>query len=132
MYPHEKRPIMIGIYGSPGAGKSHLLRGLEQVLGMDHFYFFEGSEIVAKFVQGSLEAFKQLPKRQKVTAREEAISSISADCLREGKAGVVTGHYMFWPQADSQGASVWTRSDSETYTHIVYLDVDAEVIDERS
>ena len=57
-YPDEKRPIIIGIYGLPGAGKSHLLGELEQMLGTGQFFYFEGSEILAKFVQGGLEAFK--------------------------------------------------------------------------
>ena len=73
-----------------------------------------------------------MPENHKATAREEAISSISADCLREGKAGIVAGHYMFWPEEDAKGASVWTQSDLEIYTHILYLDTPAELIRERS
>ena len=39
----EYKPVIIGIYGLPGCGKSYLLKELERELGEESFSFFEGS-----------------------------------------------------------------------------------------
>ncbi|RMZ90942.1 hypothetical protein DV736_g1835, partial [Chaetothyriales sp. CBS 134916] len=130
-YGNEKRVTIIGIYGLPGTGKSHMLRGLERILGSDYFTFFEGSEVIGRLVPGGLEAFKKLQEHDKIPFREHAISSIAADCINDRKAGVITGHYMFWSEADDWGASVCTQRDLTTYTHVIYLDTPPEVIAAR-
>jgi len=39
----QGRPIVIGIYGLPGSGKTSLLKRLAQVLGQEKFSYHEGS-----------------------------------------------------------------------------------------
>ncbi|RMZ77001.1 hypothetical protein DV738_g4579, partial [Chaetothyriales sp. CBS 135597] len=127
----KKKVTIIGIYGVAGAGKSHVLRELKGILGSDHFAFFEGSEVIDRLVPGGLETFKQLPEREKVSFREHAISSIAADCINDGKVGVVAGHYLFWSEDDAVTV-VCTERDLATYTHIIYLNTqDGEVAARR-
>ena len=130
-YPEERRPIIIGIYGIPGAGKSHLLEKLKISLGDSSFLFFEGSDVIDSHVTGGLQVFQGLQENQKRKFREKAIDSILGDCTNDHKAGIVTGHYMFWQEEGTQGVRVLTHSDLLTYTHIIYLDSAAEVIATR-
>ncbi|OCT52360.1 hypothetical protein CLCR_09752 [Cladophialophora carrionii] len=127
---HVGRPAVIGIYGLPGSGKSFLLNALSQIH-RNNYIFVEGSEAISRMVPAGLEAFKTLDEAQKRPIRELAISTVVADCLNDGKAAIITGHFMFWPGAVDQGHSVWTQQDRKTYTHIIYLQTPAEVIQER-
>ncbi|KAI1824265.1 uracil phosphoribosyltransferase-domain-containing protein [Xylaria intraflava] len=63
--------------------------------------------------------------------RETAIDAIKKECRDSGKLGVVAGHLMFWSEEEAAGESVHTAKDLETYTHILYLHVDAEIIAQR-
>ncbi|KAI6865732.1 hypothetical protein KC318_g19925, partial [Hortaea werneckii] len=38
-------PVIIGIYGLPASGKTHLLNELRKVLDEYHFKFYDGSEV---------------------------------------------------------------------------------------
>ncbi len=38
---------------------------------------------------------------------------------------------MFWPEEDEAGWQVYTQNDLDTFTHIHYLDVPAEVVAQR-
>lgn len=42
--------------------------------------------------------FKLLSEEEKNDVREAAIDQIATYCHAEGKAGIVTGHFMFWNQ----------------------------------
>ncbi|KAF4537711.1 Uracil phosphoribosyltransferase protein [Lasiodiplodia theobromae] len=125
------KPKVIGIYGVPGAGKTFLFNQLKHELGEADFYFFEGSEVIAALVPGGLVAFKQLDDQEKTKWREEAIYSIENVCRATRKTGIVTGHFMFWREGEEEGEMVYTPSDLKTYTHIVYLDVPADVVEQR-
>lgn len=125
------KPKVIGIYGVPGAGKTFLYNQLKRELGETDFYFFEGSEVIAGLVPGGLEAFKQSDDQEKTQWREQAIHSIQNVCRATGKTGIVTGHFMFWKDGEEEGDMVYTSSDLNTYTHILYLDVPADVIEQR-
>jgi hypothetical protein len=58
--------------------------------------------------------------------RKRAIEWIRDKTVKSGKSAIVTGHFMFWPEGGEQ-QPVYTKADLETYTHILYLDVDPEV-----
>ncbi|KAK7757013.1 hypothetical protein SLS62_001029 [Diatrype stigma] len=63
--------------------------------------------------------------------REVAIEKIAQRCGQQHfgvVAGVVTGHFKFWDENEGAGHVVWTRGDMKRYTHIIYLDIDPEVI----
>ncbi|KAI0482522.1 uracil phosphoribosyltransferase-domain-containing protein [Xylariaceae sp. FL0804] len=130
------KPIVIGLYGIPGSGKSYMLQELEAKAkagqrGRDSVRFYEGSEVIANLVPGGLDSFKHMPESQKKRWRTAAIHQIRDECLDAGVLGVVTGHFMFWPEVDQHGTQVWTHADAEVYTHIIYLDTPAEDILER-
>jgi adenylate kinase len=124
------RPAIIGIYGLPGSGKTFVLNRLSQIHG-NRYIFTEGSEVISRQVPGGLEAFQFLGEDEKRSRRALATRTILADCLNERKAGVVTGHFMFWTSGNNHGISVWTQVDLKTYTHIIYLKPTAEVIHQR-
>ncbi|KAI0467603.1 uracil phosphoribosyltransferase-domain-containing protein [Xylaria cf. heliscus] len=127
----NNKPVVVGIYGLPGSGKTFLLRQLEDELGQEYFEFYEGSKVIDSVVPGGFSEFRRLPEEEKTTWRELAISTIRKECLESGKLGLVTGHLMFWPEGEDDVHSVHTTEDLNTYTHIIYLDVTADIIARR-
>jgi uracil phosphoribosyltransferase/phosphoserine phosphatase/adenylate kinase len=124
-------PTVIGIYGIPGSGKTFLLEQLKQDLLPTSFHFYEGSEVIANLVPGGLVAFQEMNSQDKTRWREQAIDAIRKQSQGNGKTAVVTGHFMFWPEVDKEGDAVYTNNDMNTYTHILYLDIPVQTIEQR-
>ncbi|KAF2099027.1 hypothetical protein NA57DRAFT_66204 [Rhizodiscina lignyota] len=103
-------PIVIGLYGIPGSGKTFLLSQLKHELGQGEFAFYEGSKVIGTLF---------------------AIDTIRNECIFNGKAAVVTGHFMFWPEEEDSVPSVLNQNDMDTFTHILYLDVPPETVVQR-
>ena len=122
---------VIGIYGVSGVGKSYLLTKLEEQLRDEGFLFFEGSTELANLTKGGLEAFQRLEEPKRVDLRERAISGIRDKCAAEAKVGVVAGHFMLWSDELKEPVSVCTDHDLKVFTHVIYLAVGAEVIEQR-
>ncbi|KAF8345319.1 uracil phosphoribosyltransferase-domain-containing protein [Amanita rubescens] len=129
--PNDFKPIVVGIYGIPGCGKTFLFDQLKRELEESCYEFYEGSQMIASLVPGGLAAFQKLDEEQKSHWREVAIDTIWKSCLASGKTAVVAGHFMFWQEGNQVGQRVYTRSDLNTYTHILYLDVPAEIVAQR-
>jgi uracil phosphoribosyltransferase/adenylate kinase/phosphoserine phosphatase len=127
----EDRAIVVGLYGVPGSGKTFLLNLLKQELGEDHFEFYDGSKMIATVVPGGLDAFQNLEEREKLHWRQIAIDKIGKECAERGRVGVVAGHFIFWPEEDETWQPVYTPNDLNTFTHILYLDIPAEVVAQR-
>lgn len=89
----HNRPVIVGIYGLPGSGKTFLLNQLKPNLG-EAFAFYEGSEVIADIVPGGLEAFQKLEEQDKVNWRESAVDKIAKECRDSGKVGVVAAHFV--------------------------------------
>ncbi|KAJ5801755.1 uncharacterized protein N7518_003823 [Penicillium psychrosexuale] len=128
--PTSFKPVIIGLYGLPGSGKSFRLEELKTVLDNDKFAFYDGSNVIAAVTPGGLEAFQILTKEGKNDARERAIARVKQECSNTGKIAIVAGHFMFWAEEDEHGQSVCTPSDLATYSHILYLNSPAELIAE--
>ncbi|KAF4534686.1 Uracil phosphoribosyltransferase protein [Lasiodiplodia theobromae] len=126
-----RKAKVIGIYGIPGSGKTLLLNQLKQEMSDENLSFFEGSEVIASFVPGGLEAFQKLDEEHKTHFRQLAAESIRKECTISGKSAVVTGHLMFWPEEEESGQMVYTSNDLAVFTHILYLNVPAAVIEQR-
>jgi uracil phosphoribosyltransferase/phosphoserine phosphatase/adenylate kinase len=126
-----KTPKVIGIYGVPGSGKTTLLHELKAVLDVGRFSFYEGSEMIARTIDGGLTAFHNLDEQSKEKSRRLAIQTIHDDCARNRKTAIVTGHFMFWREEDTSGEIACTDSDLAIYTHIIYLNVSPETIDDH-
>ena len=120
---------VVGIYGIPGSGKTYLLNQLKQNLQGDNFAFYEGSEVIASVVPGGLKTFQELPEHEQSPLRELAIDAVGRNCAKDGRTAVVTGHFMFWNEDQESGSPVCTENDLRTYTHILYLDVPAEIVE---
>lgn len=45
--------------------------------------------------------------------RQQTISKIKEECLKEGKAGVVAGHLIFWEEVEEEGHEICTKKDLE-------------------
>lgn len=98
--PALPKPVIIGIYGLPGSGKSYILKQLQGRLDSDDSLFFEGSEVLNTVCSGVLRVFKNMSDERKAEYRQLAIGKIKEDCARVGKTGVVVGHFMFWSEKE--------------------------------
>ncbi|RMJ15148.1 hypothetical protein CDV36_005155 [Fusarium kuroshium] len=122
------KPIVIGLYGISGSGKSFVMSHLKNTLYTEYYEFYEGSEVIASLVPGGLEAFQALDEQQKTSWRARAIKKIKKKALRSDKISIVTGHFMFWSEGETAGQTVYTLSDLYVFTHIIYLKTPAEHI----
>ncbi|KAF2449016.1 hypothetical protein P171DRAFT_222828 [Karstenula rhodostoma CBS 690.94] len=127
----DAKPIVIGIYGISGSGKTFLMDRLKQDLSGASFHFHEGSDTIGNLVPGGLKAFQGMDVPDKTRWREHAMDNISTKSKHDGKTAVVTGHFMFWPEEDETGRIVCTKNDLATYTHILYLDIPVKTIEQR-
>ena len=128
---NDFKPIVVGIYGIPGCGKTFLFDQLKLDLGENCYEFYEGSQMIASLVPGGLFEFQKLDEEHKSRWREAAIDTIRKNCLASGKTAVVAGHFMFWQEGDPVGQRVYTLNDLNTFTHILYLDIPAEIVARR-
>ena len=87
--------------------------------------------MIDSLVPGGLAAFQKLDDNNKLNWRRRAIDKIRKDCSCKGKTGVVAGHFMFWPQDDPKGHTIYTSNDLHTFTHILYLDIPTDLIAQR-
>lgn len=127
--PNDK-PAIIGLYGVPGCGKTYLLTRLKEILDEGKFEFFEGSAVINRLVTGGLDKFRTLDDEGKGMWRKLAIEWIRDKTVKSGKPAIITGHFMFWSEGGEQ-QPVYTKADLKTYTHILYLDVDPQVVTRR-
>lgn len=122
------KPVIIGLYGLPGSGKTTLFNQLKQIFDKQRsIAFYEGSEVIDNIVPGGLAEFKKLDGPEKTFWRERAIQSIQDECTVHWKVGVLVGHFMFWLEGETYGEPVYTN----VFTHILYLDVPGEDIAHR-
>ena len=124
----DHKAVVVGIYGIPGSGKTFLLNQLKQELGETQFAFYEGSNVIDAVVPGGLEEFKRMEGQEKADWRERAIKFVGEECTDSAKVAVVAGHYMFWKEGQEARDIVCTQEDLKVFTHILYLDVSAEVV----
>lgn len=123
-------PMIIGLYGISGAGKSFLMNHIKSAPELKDFMFYEGSAMISQCVpHGGLAAFSQMADSEKEIVRRHAIQQIKTEAFNAQKHAVITGHFSFW-QGDKCDF-VYTTSDLETYTHIFYLCTPPEVVHER-
>ncbi|KAL2037605.1 hypothetical protein N7G274_009718 [Stereocaulon virgatum] len=127
----DHKAVVVGLYGVPGSGKTVLLKQLKHELGQTHFAFYEGSEMIATVVPGGLDAFQKMKEQEKSHWRRHAIDAIGKNCADRGQVGVVAGHFMFWSEEQEAGCPVYTQNDLEIFTHILYLNIPAEVVAQR-
>lgn len=121
-------PVIVGLYGIPGSGKSFLLDTLRHGLSQEPFMFYDGSQVITDLTSGGLKAFQSLSEESKTSIRERAINKIKQEVLDSGKVAIVAGHAMLWSEEDGNSQWVCTQADLESYTHIVYLNVTPETI----
>ena len=127
----DHKAVVVGLYGVPGSGKTFLLNQLKQELAQTRFAFYEGSKMIDTVVPGGLDAFQNLEEQEKRHWRQRAIDTIEKNCVDSGQVAVVAGHFMFWSQEQEVGMPVYTQNDLDVFTHILYLDMPAELIAQR-
>lgn len=129
----EKKARVVGLYGIKGCGKSFLLNKLQTLFDNGTYLFVEGSEALASVVPGGLDAFNNsydADDRQR--ARERAIVSIRDRCEKEGKVAIVAGHFSLWNSKENGPAPIYTESDLQVYTHILYLDTPEDITKQQA
>ena len=87
--------------------------------------------MIDRLVPGGLAAFQKLDDNNRLNVRKLAIDTIRMDCFHKRRTGVVAGHFMFWPEEDPDGHRVYTSNDLETFSHILYLDIPIDLIEQR-
>ncbi|PGG96047.1 hypothetical protein GX51_08008 [Blastomyces parvus] len=97
----------------------------------DGFLFYDGSQVIEDLVPGGLPAFHDMSEAEKSHWRDRAIRKIQLDCVNNDRAAVVAGHYMFWDESEEVSKTICTAGDLDVYTHILFLNVPAEVIASR-
>ena len=125
------KPTVIGIYGIQGSGKSYLLNELKRELGEEKFAYHDGAAMITELVEGGFDAFKAMNAEGKERERKHAIETIGKRAAKDGKVAIVAGHLMLWSEGKDAGNVVWTEEDSKTYSHVLFLDVPAELIHRR-
>ena len=100
-------------------------------LGENSFVFYEGSEMIDEVTPGGLDTFKGLDEQTKSHYRAKAIKKIKRNWLQTEKIAIVTGHLMLWSEAEGRVIPVYTEGDLQAFTHIIYLDTPADVIEQR-
>jgi uracil phosphoribosyltransferase/phosphoserine phosphatase/gluconate kinase len=126
----KSSPMIIGVYGVSGCGKSTLLKRLEEELGTDHFVYKEGSRLLLDKTQDLPEPTSAQPSM--VESRKLAIRMLRGYCMAINRSAIVAGHCMIWDDANEKNPTdVWTNADGEVYTHMIYLDVPATIIESQ-
>ncbi|KAF2150332.1 uracil phosphoribosyltransferase [Myriangium duriaei CBS 260.36] len=123
-----EKPLIVGLYGIPGSGKTTILEQLRGKLSSDKFRCFEGSDLIDVHIEGDSEAFQKLTPDEKVEARKNFITAIQTECKRDGLVGIVTGDSLF---RDEVRERAWTDAYGGVYTYILYLDVPPAVVMQR-
>ncbi|KAL8800023.1 MAG: hypothetical protein Q9182_005464 [Xanthomendoza sp. 2 TL-2023] len=124
-------PVVIGLYGVSGCGKTFLLNQLKHKVGEEDFLFYDGSQAIEGIVPGGLEHFQKMEEQEQTMWRQRAIDDIGEECIEIGQAAIVAGHSMLWSEAEADALPVYTQNDLDVYSHILYLNVPAEVIAQR-
>jgi hypothetical protein len=124
-------PIIIGLYGILGAGKSFLLHHMNENPDLQNLTFIEGSEMLSDCTVGGVEAFKQLSVPEKEAVRRQATGRIQDEAFETQKHIVVAGHLSFWSEEQNACDYVYTEDDMDIFTHIFYVHVPAAKIYER-
>ncbi|ORX94364.1 hypothetical protein BCR34DRAFT_608293 [Clohesyomyces aquaticus] len=101
----QKPTNIIGTYEVSSCGKTHPREQLQQSLGTEDLTFYEGSAVLDSVVDGGLEAFKKLNDEKK-KCRVGAITTIAEECME----------------------NICTEADLATFTHIIYLTFEPDVI----
>ncbi|GMF81962.1 unnamed protein product [Aspergillus oryzae] len=124
-------PSIIGLYGISGSGKTFMLNQLMGKLGKTSFEYFEGSDAINSVTPGGLDEFHKLAGNEKTKYRQRAIDGIRGQCAASGKVGIVAGHFMFWSEEAETGVRVYTQTDLDVYTHILYVNTPVEEMAQR-
>ncbi|KAL8976580.1 MAG: hypothetical protein Q9205_007438, partial [Flavoplaca limonia] len=128
--PHMK-PLVVGVYGVSGCGKTYVLDQLKDILDSEYFSFYEGSEMVAKVTPGGLKAFQGMKEEDQLMYRQRAIDKIAHRCCKSNKVRIVAGHSMLWSETEGKALPMYTQNDLNVLTYILYLDVPSDVIAQR-
>lgn len=126
-----KKGTVVGLYGISGCGKSFLLKQLKERFEKGGpFVFIDGSELIAECVPGGLEVFQKMDKALQKHHRKNAINMIQKLHTDEGRVAVIAGHFVLWDDEEADLVEVWTYNDAMVYTHIIYLDIPVDIIQE--
>ena len=123
------KPLIIGLYGISGSGKTYLLKSLRQTSLNQHLDFEDGSDLIDACFD--LAVFKNLGAEEQNEKRADLMLKLVQDQSDLVKGIVIGGHLLLWDDGAKEPHSVGIEADWGAYTHIVYLQVDPEVVQKR-
>lgn len=116
-------PILVGLFGVPGCGKTTLLDNLRQLFGERQYAFYEILDVCSSLGGGSLEAYTRRHPDSQYAIREQAINLIEEVCERNEVVGIVTCHFSYWYDKSWEQWVVMTQAEKNRFTHILYLEI---------
>ncbi|KAL8876416.1 MAG: hypothetical protein Q9198_005386 [Flavoplaca austrocitrina] len=102
--PHMK-PLVVGVYGVSGSGKTYVLDQLKDIMDSEYFSFYEGSEMVANVTPGGLKAFQGMKEEDQLMYRQRAIDKIAHRCW--------TLHALARPILTAAQLDVWKTEEKD-------------------
>ncbi|KAH6621797.1 uracil phosphoribosyltransferase-domain-containing protein [Boeremia exigua] len=125
----NRDPLIVGLYGVSGAGKSHLLEILSNSRLAQRLDFVDGSSLI--YHRYGLTGFKELTPAEQYTQRVELMTDLVKERRSKEKGIVVGGHLLLWESEAEEPRNIGTDADWKAYTHIVYFQVDPQVLQFR-
>ena len=120
----NSKPVIIGIYGIFGCGKTWLINELQSRLRTDRFNYYDLCEPFVISEENISPDTEELHLLGRDYQRAKKMEEIQEACKASGKTGIVTGHFLLWKPNQKwheEPHVCWTTADEQTYTHMVYL-----------
>ena len=127
-----ERPNIVGLFGLPRCWKPWILK---QLSNNDDYSYFEIETEIWKFHHGGVEGILAMSDAERIKTHTIAMKNIQSFCQNTEKPGiVVAGSFSHWQEEDKNDLPLkpaLSNKQIETFTNIVYLFIDPEILAKR-
>lgn len=113
------KPVIIGLYGVPGCGKTYLLKKLKEILDEGKVGFFEGSAIIDHLVTGGLDKFRTLNDEEKICGASSLLNGFETKPSKAGNRQSSPGISCFGQKAGNSSQCT-PRLTGDLHSHPIY------------